>query len=259
MKSLLPIICLNIINLTAGSQLRAPEYVCNPTTLVSKCDLKDVRVTAALPHFYPKSDNPSNVKFFEIHSRFLPKLETRVCQVFSNLEKYTIGLVDLEEIDSEAFIDCAKLLELNIFANKIHHLSESLLSNNLKLKTFYISSNFVEEIPLNLFKGLINLRRVQLPGQNFSRISAEVFKDTSHLQILDLSRNHLMDLDVENLVRYTSELSYIWLRDNDFKCNRLREIISMLKNKGITIEKRLVTSRERDHIPEMVDGVECRQ
>lgn len=252
------ILFVTLLNVTIAAQSRIPEYICDTAKPMTKCDLKDVRLTAARPHFQPKPvDDPLKIKSFEIQSRSLPKLVSGVCQAFPNLEKITIGLVDLEEIAPDAFSDCHKLTEVNIFANKLSHLDENLFRENLKLKTFYISSNLLEEVPVNLFKGLSNLRRVQLPGQLFTSISPEVFKNLSHLQILDLSRNHLRDLDVEKLIRYTPELFYIWLRDNDFKCSRLREVMNVLKKAGVTMEKRLVTSRERNYTPEIVDGVEC--
>lgn len=252
------ILFVNLLNGITAAESRIPEYNCDTTKPVTKCDLKDVRLTAALPVFRSKPvADPLKVKSFEVQSRSLPKLVAGICQGFPNLEKITIGLVDLEEIAPDAFSDCYKLTEVNIFANKLHHLDENLFRINTKLKTVYISSNLLEEIPVNLFKGLTNLRRVQLPGQMFTSISPEVFKDLSHLQILDLSRNHLRDLDVEKLIRYTPELFYIWLRDNDFKCSRLREVMTVLKKAGVTLEKRLVTSRERNYIPQSVDGVEC--
>lgn len=257
MKFLLLFVPFLLIDVIIAEQTRIPEYICDTVRPLSTCLLKNVRLTTFQPHFYPKSNEPMKVKSFEIQSQAVPKLVSSVCQIFPNLEKYTIGLVDLEEVTTDAFSHCHKLREINIFANKLHHLDENLFKGITALKTVYISSNLLEEIPVNLFKGLSSIRRIQLPGQKFTSISPEVFKDLSHLQVLDLSRNNLKDLNVETLLKYTPELVYIWIRDNDFRCSRLRVMTEFLKNSGVTVEKRLVTSRERNYTPEFVDGVEC--
>lgn len=115
-------------------------------------------------------------------------------------------------------------------------------------------------MPENAFKGLENLEILWLGGGNLpnlhldltdnkqltsldlsnfkmSTFSIEMLREQRNLKHLYLDNNNLTDLNIEGLLRRSSNVKRISLAGNKLSCSRQKEIRSLLNERHIYIKR----------------------
>lgn len=209
--------------------------------------------------FTPSSSDPTKVKEFEIRNSTVRRLTSDICQAFPNIEKFTASEVGIETLDEDTFKDCRNLKEIRILRNNIKSFEKNLFNRNANLELLYFGINQLTDIPAELFRNLNKLEDLGFASMTFSKFPQDVFKNLENLKVLWVYHDALMDLDVEDILRFMPRLEKIYLRDNDFKCSRLRTILDLLKDKNVVIDKTIWegNERKRDYNVSYVEDVEC--
>lgn len=235
------------LNCVSGEISRNGEY----------CLLTDIH---PMGRFTPVSTlGATKVKEFEITNSTVKHLTPDICQTFPNIEKFTASEVAIETLDKDTFKDCQKLREIKVLRNNIKSFEKDLFNRNANLELLYFGINQLTSIPPELFKNLRNLQDLGFASMNFGKFPTGVFNDLTNLKTLWVYHDALLDLDIEDILHSMPQLQKVYLRDNDFECNRLRIILNQLKNRNVVIDKTIWegNERHRDYQVAYVEGVEC--
>lgn len=209
--------------------------------------------------FIPVSDSPFIVKEFEIRNSTVKLLTPDICRQFPNIEKFTASEVGIETLDEDTFKDCHNLREIRILRNNIKRFERNLFNRNTNLELLYFGINQLTQIPSELFQNLNKLEDLGFASMKFDKFPKNVFEDLRNLKVLWVYHDALLDLDAEDILRAMPRLEKIYLRDNDFKCTRLRTILDLFKSRNVTLDKTIWEGNERvrDYTVSYVEGIEC--
>ncbi|KAL1434236.1 hypothetical protein MTO96_011876 [Rhipicephalus appendiculatus] len=86
------------------------------------------------------------------------------------------------------------LLELDLRFNAIEMIDENYLSGMANLQTLRLSVNKIQHLPSALFKDTRKLKHVEIRSNRIRMINA-LFNDLRYLEMLDLSRNVITDIE----------------------------------------------------------------
>ncbi|KAH7983728.1 hypothetical protein HPB52_013982 [Rhipicephalus sanguineus] len=87
------------------------------------------------------------------------------------------------------------LLELDLRFNAIETIDEKYLSGMASLQSLRLSVNKIQHLPSILFKDTRKLKHVEIRSNRIQTINA-LFNDLRRLEVLDLSRNVITDIEV---------------------------------------------------------------
>lgn len=236
-----------------------PEFRCTETNLyTSTCHLKNIKLTIDHPNFQLSASDTSKVKRVEIDNSTIPTVTSIICETFPNLEIIKMESLSIERIAENAFYDCPKLSEIYLGDNRLSKLGKLTFSKNLELKTISLYGNELKHFDNELFLNLENLNDLKLSVNELREIPIKVLKNLKRLQKLSLHHNRLLDLDAKELVKELPNLEQIAIRDNDFACDRLEEILKIFAKHQITVVDFSVKSRSRPYqVTATINGIEC--
>lgn len=163
----------------------------------------------------------------------VPVLSPHICETFPRLESWVSKNVSLEEIPSNTFNRCSNLKYLDLQHNPITKLHQNSFKGLVKLEKFWMSDGNVQVFDVNL-SDLQELYKLSLVDMNIESFVPQSVKGLKKLGELDLRRNNLEDFDVEGILKELTNLQWISLDHNKFKCDRIKEIIRELKAKRVT-------------------------
>lgn len=222
----------------------------------SNCEISSKTLTHD-SDFKPKSNAPTSVTSFKIYSSTIPRLTPNVCLTLPNLIKFVAREISLEVVDVDTFIDCKKITEIDLEKNYITNFASNTFNRNPTLVNLQLWLNRLQFIPEDLFNNLGSLTTIDLSSNNLSYFPATIGRDMKKLTSLSLCNNRILDMDVKSFLEYVPSLVTLNLRDNDFECDRFREIKNELLAKKLTISTTTDTIRIRSYGIRKVDGVEC--
>ena len=84
-------------------------------------------------------------------------------------------------------------------------------------------------------------------------------KNLKNLEDLYLYSNELFELDAQGIVNSLPRLKRIYLVDNNFKCDDLKDYIKIFEANNIERHLHYLPEyeRKREYIPERIDGIHC--
>jgi len=165
------------------------------------------------------SDSLGNMTLLKVLIAFKNKL--------TNLPDSIGQCVNLEEINMfsnkliklpKTFGDLENLLDVNVGGNKLKTIPST--AKWKKLERLALSWNNI--VMLNDFKGMINLRQLQMNKNSIAEIQQDAFEGCGLLQVVDLSTNILSQIPAS-----MSQCSAI--ETLDFSSNKLTSMIDMSK------------------------------
>ncbi|GBM46586.1 Protein slit [Araneus ventricosus] len=135
-----------------------------------------------------------------------------VFQSLTKLEALDLSSNRLESLPVEIFHGLSNLLKVNLKENQISYLGE-VFNYNYRLKSIIISQNRLETVE-NLFRGLEDLRNVDLKYNRLKVITETDFSTTISMRSLHLSNNSIHRID-SNAFRNMAELKHLSLEFNN--------------------------------------------
>lgn len=151
------------------------------------------------------------VKFVEFLSSNISYIPDQVFKKFPNLEYLNVngvGLKSLHPIPSAA--DLKVILANN---NQISRLEANNFCTATDLETLSFRKNLIQEVDVNAFRNLGNLRELYLSDNQLTSLHMNTFAPLISLEIISLSGNQLQSVDLE-LFHANVQLHEILLYDN---------------------------------------------
>lgn len=143
-------------------------------------------------------------------SKFLPKL-TKISITNSQLitvnEEAFDGLDELTDLDLShnqlsdvKFASFAKILRLDLSHNKIDYIDSTTFRALSRLEELRLNHNLLTKLDSKTFAANKNLEVLHLHNNHISQIAANILKFmSSHLKLLDLTRNDCIDFNFPNV------------------------------------------------------------
>jgi hypothetical protein len=195
----------------------------------------------------------SFVSLTELEELYLYECGTRTVELgaFNGLKKLTflsMYVNEISELLTGTFDSMSSLEHLDISNNRIEHLDRDIFSGLVKLKFIDLSVNELLYLHPDTFLGLPNLQQLELrfnlglqipTNRKFinshslshldisrcsvSSLSVDSFANVSALEVFNLSRNNLRNIDI-NILRALPKLSALYLFGNplQFDCQLLK-------------------------------------
>lgn len=186
---------INEIEITCGS--RSVKANSRESIIEIQCKLDEFRWKQKL--FNPYDFKSLNYKNCLLNTGINETMLTLGIKEFVNLKLSTMKLNgSLERI----YFSSLKSVEVLDIGNTILVLTNESFEGTPNLKKLFLRQNYIQEIPIGVFKHLINLEILDLGGNRISKIDSDLF-DGIPLKILNLDSNHLttLTLNVASLKR----------------------------------------------------------
>lgn len=201
---------------------------------------------------------PNNIKEFEfLQPSFVPVLTSYVCDTLRNLRFLKAKNVSIEEIHYDTFKNCSELAEIDLRWNPIKKLPEETFFGLRHLFSLYLSHTVLPEISGNLFRDLKSMEYLELHSSSIVSLPPKVFEGMGELGYVSISSNELMDFDVEEAIKSLTNLYLIYLGDNNFRCDRLEEILAVFANRNVSVKSGVAKERIRYYEVQNINGIHC--
>lgn len=223
------------------------------------CTISGLTVTSKNYTFVPVAPDPNAVTTLEIVRSRITVLTSNICTTLNKIEQFAAIGQHIEMVENYAFSNCTNVMEIYLDNNNIHKLGVGIFSNTKQLTTLRILGGSLYNIDVDLFSSLGKLETLVFSATGLKKLPAEAMKNLKKLTILYIYSNSLVDLDAKGLVENLPSLAEIYLNDNDFRCDRLIEIIEIFQANAILVNDHLHsnTIKRRDYIPRTIDKITC--
>lgn len=201
--------------------------------------------------------NKSTIKGVHIKSHNKRRLSTDLCETYPNLDTYHGYHLTIESVEEDALVSCKDLKVIRLSSNNIKVLAPNTFNRNTLLEIIDVYDNEIDEIPHDLFKGLVNLKELYLSNNNLVHLPTEAFRDLKKLFKITLNSNPLLDLDVEGLIEYLPALTAANIEDTDIKCSKMRTIVYIFSERQIVFYIGVDRERGRTFVPSEFRGHKC--
>jgi Leucine-rich repeat (LRR) protein len=151
-------------------------------------------------------------------SNKIREIEPRTFENLTNLKRLALGYNDIENLEPYTFLSLNNLRDIWLNDNKIQYLHPDLFLHVLNLSSLYLENNPLMKIPTDRhFINSPSLRELYISNCNVSSVSVETSANVSGLELLDLSGNHMKDIDV-NILTILPQLSTFYIYENPLEC-----------------------------------------
>lgn len=253
-KKILLTLLFILYNFVAASY--GVKYKCEIFNYGERCDIEGLNLTRDSYEIEVDWNYLDHITTIVLHGTVPILSATKICEALPNLERFFAEKVSLEEIEENSFQRCSNLKYLSLDDNKFIKLERNAFQGLSKLETLFIKNGNIIVIDLDLTH-LEQLSVLGLRQLNITILPAEVLREQNHLKELYLYSNNLFDLDIERVLTYLPNLQIIHLADNNFKCNRLMEILDLLNNKNIRAWTTVDQLRKRNYTPNKIGEIHC--
>lgn len=176
------------------------------------------------------------------------------CQNILDLDARTKSIRVVYE---DALFNCTVVLAIDLQNNLITHLSKNTFKTNIKLKRLNLSNNCLRSLEFGLFNGLQMLEYIRLDKNFIKYLPVSHFKSLRNLGGLYIFNNELVDLDVNELAKYLPELYLISIGNNEFQCDRLEDMLTVIKNQKWQMYTNSYDTKVRNYPIELRNKLEC--
>lgn len=184
---------------------------------VYSCKIKNAVLHNENDKFTVTGTHPSKgrkdlgVKFLEFTSSNLSFVPEQVFKKFPNLEYLNVNSVGLKSFRPLTSASDLKVVLAN--NNKLTKLNANVFCVSTDMETLSFRKNQIDEVDVNAFHNLGNLRELYLSDNKLSSLHMNTFAPLISLEILSLSGNQLQSIDLE-LFHANLQLHEVLLYDN---------------------------------------------
>lgn len=231
------------------------EYKCASLN-GTHCSLHNINTTKDEPNFIIASNVPEKVTTLAIWNSSIPILTEEVCRTFPKLHTFHACNSSITEITTVTFRSCRNLFMLDMRQNQLTELKSGRFEDLKRLEKLDLSENRIKSIPVGIFVGLDKLHSLDLARNMLVLIDLEVFDPLKNLKKLYLGGNNLVIFDVDLILQQTP-ITRISIRDNDFECSHLFNVLQKLRNAKVTFDPYKYALKKRPYEILTLDRHEC--
>lgn len=151
------------------------------------------------------------VKFIEFTTSNLSHIPEQVFKKFPNLEYLSVNSVGLKKFNPIVNASDLKVILAN--HNQITSLNSKVFEVSTDLEVLSFRQNQIEEVDVNAFHLLGNLRELYLSDNRINVLHMNVFSPLISLEIISISGNQLQTIDME-VFQTNLQLHEVLLYDN---------------------------------------------
>ncbi|CAH1953834.1 unnamed protein product [Acanthoscelides obtectus] len=129
----------------------------------------------------------------------------------------------------------AGLKVLNVSYNQIEQITERVFEGIDALEELYLSHNRLWQFNMLHWITFGTLKKLDVAYNLFEYVNLVSKFETRNLEMLNISGNNIMDLDVLDVKITMKKLALLDIRDNDFKCVTLHTILRDLKGINVSV------------------------
>ncbi|XP_026488240.2 chondroadherin-like [Vanessa tameamea] len=123
------------------------------------------------------------------------------------LETLSLGYNEIHSLDKYLFQYTPNLTRLYLNNNPIElldHVTLLAISSATKLEVLDLAKTDIDNIPLDAFRGLVNLKQIDLSGNQFVTVPESLSLVGSTLQYLTFNNNPIVELNDDSFIGLTS-------------------------------------------------------
>lgn len=223
----------------------------------SMCILNGVRTNRTNWLFHPTSTNNTKITHVLLDNSVMPVLTDELCKTFPNLQSLTLDDISLETITPNALHECKNLSSVSFYQNKVEKINVQTFEMNYELQHLILQNNSLRYFDGRALSSLKKLRHLSLSDNFLRELDLSSFPVIETLTELDIYVNNLKDLDVFLLVEKFPNLKNIFMHNNLFPCDRLLEILVVLRIHGVQIKEWEKAKGSRNKNLPTIENVEC--
>ncbi|KAL3269839.1 hypothetical protein HHI36_008897 [Cryptolaemus montrouzieri] len=183
--------CKKLVNLKIYFNLglnHVDENILRNFQYLEKLVIRSERLTHLRKHDFQVA---INLKTLKLDLTTLKKIDSNAFEPIGNLEKLSLMANNYLKINLEIFDFIPKLKELNLIYAEITELD--FLRKLPKLEILLLAGNRIESISADTFKGLKDLKKVDLAHTHISHIdtSKQFFENVPKLESIDITCHNL--------------------------------------------------------------------
>ncbi|XP_046979104.1 TLR4 interactor with leucine rich repeats-like [Vanessa cardui] len=148
------------------------------------------------------------------------------------LETLNLGYNEIHSLDKYLFQYTPNLTRLYLNNNPIEildHVTLLAISSATKLEVLDLAKTDIDNIPLDAFRGLVNLKQIDLSGNQFVTVPESLSLVGSTLQYLTFNNNPIVELNDDSFIGLTSLLE-LEVGENDYLEEVKRSTFTPLKS-----------------------------
>ncbi len=125
------------------------------------------------------------------------------------------------------------LTKLDLSYNNMSKLNQSSFAALTALSQLYLKSANISKLQYGIFSHQKELRKLDISYNHMGNIAMEILLAARDLQYLSIDGNNITEFSYIDLKKTFSELSFISIKDNDFDCTYLGQVIKHLNSGNI--------------------------
>lgn len=253
-------ICLSVCLVFFGSRSSTAEEIpiYNCVYEDDWCTFHNLTISRPETVFKLTADNVQNITKLRFNNSSIHTWTSHVCETFPNLVSLEIDQVYLREIAVGALDNCSNLEVISFWTNQLTRFDRDNFRYTYKLKEINVQSNKIYYIHPETFNHLANLEVLSLNENLLKKFPVDKMNRLEKLRLIYLDTNDLEDLDDELLVEKFPGLSTVYMDDNNFDCDRLKEILNTFAAKNISAKVWSAQHKKTRVIkPTTIQGIEC--
>ena len=132
------------------------------------------------------------------------------------------------EIQDRAFQGLDQLHELNLYANNINKIKNTMFDGITNLKILDLSYNYIDNLDSNTFEYLVNLNILYLNNNYFDKIEKTMLNNLLNLRILNFISNYISEIG-NNSFSALINLKKLYLSNNNLTILHNKTFFNLVK------------------------------
>lgn len=239
-----------------GNAVEIPVYKCDIDG--DWCTFHNLTIPRPRTQFKLTADNVENVTKIRFKDSSIHTWTSHVCETFPKLYNLEVDLVYLRDIAAGALDNCTNLEIISFWTNQLSRFDRDNFRYNYKLREINVQSNRIFYIHPETFNHLANLEVLSINENSLKDFPMEKINRLEKLRTIYLDTNELEDLDEDLMIEKFPSLATVYMDDNNFECDRLREILSAFAKKNISAKVWSAEHKKPRKIKaSVIQGIEC--
>jgi hypothetical protein len=176
----------------------------------------------------------TNMIYLSVGENKIREIIPGTFQKMSGLKYLDLEYNMIEFLVADVFSGLVKLKWIDLDGNKLQYLDPNMFVGLPNLQKLYLAENQALEIPTNrYFINSHSLTHLDISDCNVRSVSLETFANLTALELLELSFNNLINVDI-NMLKALPKLSTLYLYENPLQCDcQLQEVWRWCQDRNI--------------------------